>query len=127
VQLDTLPFKVTPLLIMLIELIYSSILGINALSPKGGISTNFSPSNIMTGIQFDNNKHCKLQFGSYIQAHREPDPTNTQAAHTVGAICLGSTGNIQGSSNKFLNLTRTGKRITCRTWMSLPMPQEVID
>jgi hypothetical protein len=55
----TLPFKVLPLT-MLIELVYSSILWINAFPPKGGVSTNLSPRNIMTGIQFDYNKHCQL-------------------------------------------------------------------
>jgi hypothetical protein len=121
----SLPFKVIPLT-MLIQLIYSSILWIYAFPPKSGVSTNLSPRNIMTGIQFDYyQKHCQLQFGSYVQAHQEPSPTNTQEAQTVGAICLGPTGNIQGSY-KFLNL-RTGKRITRRSWTLLPMPQEVID
>jgi hypothetical protein len=46
-------------------------------------------------------------------------------AHSLGAICLGPTGNFQGSY-KFLNL-HTGQRITCRKWTDLrPMPQEVI-
>jgi hypothetical protein len=120
----TLPFKMIPL-IMLINLIYSSILWINAFPPKGGVSTHLSPRNIMTGIQFNYNKHCQLPFGSYVQAHQEPNPTNTQAARTVGAICLGPTGNIQGSY-KFLNL-RIGRRITHRCWTALSMPQEVID
>jgi hypothetical protein len=120
----TLPFKVIPLT-MLIELIYSSTLWINAFPPKGGVSSTLSPRNIMIGIQFDYQKHCRLQFGSYVQTHQEPSPTNTQAARTVGAVCLGPTGNIQGSY-KFLNL-RTGKLITRRRWTQLPMPQEVID
>jgi hypothetical protein len=79
----------------------------------------------MTGIQFDCNKHCQLQFGSCVQAHQEPDPANTQAAPTVGAICLGPSGNAQGSC-KFLNL-RTGKRVTRRRWTQPPMPQEAIE
>jgi hypothetical protein len=120
----TLSFKVIPLT-MLIELIYSSTLWINAFPLKGGVSSTLSARNIMTGIQFDYQKHCRLQFGSYVQAHQEPSPTNTQAARTVGAIYLGPTGNIQGSY-KFLNL-RTGKRITRIRWTQLPMPQEVID
>ena len=112
---------------MLLELIYSSILWIDAFfPPKGGGSSTLSPRNIMANIQFDYNKHFKLQFGSYVQAHQEPSPTNTQAACAVGAICLGPTGNIQGSY-KFLDLT-TGKRITWRRWTPLlPMPQEVIE
>jgi hypothetical protein len=108
----TLALKVIPLSTMLELLIYLFILWINTSPPKGGVSSTLSPRKIMTGIQFDYNKHCKLQFGSYVQAHQEPSPTNTQAAHTVGAICLGPTGDIQGSY-KFLNL-RTGKRVTHR-------------
>jgi hypothetical protein len=124
ITLIDVPFKVIPLT-MLIKLIYSSTLWINAVPPKGSVSSTLSPQNIMTGIQFDYQKHCGLQFGSYLLAHQEPSPTNTQAAQTVGAICLGPTGNIHGSY-KFLNL-RTGKHITHRRWTQLPMPQEVID
>ena len=121
-----LPFKVIPLTDVLIKLICSSVLWINAFPPEGGVSSALSPRDMMTGIQFDHkNEHCKLQFGSCVQAHQEPDPTNAQAARAVGAICLGPTGNVQGS-HKFLNL-RTGKRITRRSWTELPMPQEAIE
>ena len=55
---------------------------------KNGYQFGFFPnadteawSMIMTGIEFDyNNKRCKLQFGSYVQAHHDPSPTNTQVA-----------------------------------------------
>ena len=83
-----------------------------------------SPQTIITGVPFDYNKHCHLQFGSYAQTH-EDATTNRPDACTVGAICLGPTGNLQGSY-KFLNL-RTGKKITCRNFTPLPMPQAVID
>ena len=119
----SLPFHTIPAQ-MLIELVCFSTMWINAFPPKGGVSANISPRGIMTGTQFDYTKHCKLPFGSYVQAHEEPSPTNTQAARTVGAICLGPTGNLQGSY-KFLNL-RTGRLITRRSWTSLPMPDEVI-
>ena len=98
---------------------------INAFPPKGGVSGHISPRGIMTGTQFDYVKHSKLPFGSYVQAHEEPSPTNTQAARTVGATCLGPTGNLQGSY-KILNL-RTGRLITRHTWTALPMPNKVIE
>jgi len=120
----SLPFKVIPSL-MVIELVYFSIMWLNAFPPKGGVSDNISPRGIVTGVQFDYNKHCKLAFGSYVQAHEEPNPTNSQTARTVGAICLGPTGNMQGSY-KFLNL-RTGMLLKRRNWTEIPMPQEVID
>ena len=68
----------------------------------------------MTGIKLDYSKHCRLPFGSYVQVHDEPSPTNSPTARTVGAITLGPTGNLQGGY-KFLNL-RTGKKITRRDW-----------
>jgi hypothetical protein len=79
----------------------------------------------MTGIPFDYNKHCQLHFESDVQVHKEPSPSSSMAARTVGAIRAGPTGNIQGSF-KFLDL-RTGKRITRRRWTSPPTPQEFID
>jgi hypothetical protein len=120
----TLPFKVIPLT-MLIDLVHSTTIWLNAFPPKDGVSSHLSPRNIITGITFDYNKHCRAQFGSYVQTHEEPATTSTMQACTLGAICLGPTGNIQGSY-KFLNL-RTGQRITRRKWTDLPMPQEVID
>ena len=77
--------------------------------PKGGVST-ISPRTLITGVKFDYTKHCKLPFGAYAQVHEEPLPSNSQVARTVGANCLGPTGNQQGGY-KFFNL-RTGKRIT---------------
>ena len=119
----TLPFKIIPLL-MLIELVYFSTFWINCFPPKGGVSDHLSPRNLMTGTQLDYQKHCQLPFGAYVQAHEEPSPSNGMQARTVGAICLGPTGNAQGSY-KFLNL-RTGKLIKRRKWTELPMPDEVI-
>ena len=103
----TLPFKVIPLTMLIINLVYSTTIWLNAFPSK------------------DYNKHCRAQFGSYIQTHEEPATTSTMQARTLGAICLEPTGNFQGSY-KFLNL-RTGQRITRRKWTDLPMPQEVID
>ena len=51
----------------------------------GGVSDNISPRDIMTGIQFDYNKHCQLPFGSYVHVHEEPSPTNTQVNQLITA------------------------------------------
>ena len=118
------PFKFLPLL-MLVEMLYTSLLWLNAFPLKGGVSDTVSPHNIMTGVPFDYQKHCKYAFGTYGQAHKDPALTNSQVGQTVSAICFGPTGNLQGSY-KFLNLV-TGKKITRRGFTPLPMPQEVID
>ena len=98
-------------------------LWINIFRAKGGIS-NVSPRTLMTEIKLDYSKHCRLPFGSYVQVHDEPSPTNSPTARTIGAITLGPTGNLQGGY-KFLNFWR-GKKITRRNWIHLPMPIEVI-
>jgi len=110
---------------MLIQLVYHSVMWLNAFPPKGGVSPTISPRSLITGVPLDYKKHCQLAFGSYAQTHEEPDPTNSLNTRTVGAICLGPTGNLQGSY-KFFSL-RSGKLITRRAWTALPMPHEVID
>ena len=106
-------------------MIYNCVLWINAFPPKGGVSESISPHTLLTGVRFDYNYHCKLAFGAYAQVHEEIFPKNSQQALTLGAMCLGPSGNLQGGYN-FMNL-RTGKRLTRRKWTALPMPQEVID
>ena len=91
---------------------------------KGGIP-NVSPRTLITGIKLDYSKHCRLPFGSYVQVHDEPSPTNSPTARTFGAITLGLTGNLQGGY-KFLNLW-TGKKITRQNLTHLPMPSKVIE
>ena len=83
--------------------LYLSTLWIDAFPPKESTSLPVSPHDILSGIQFDFNKHCKLQFGIYVWGHQEPSPTYTQSANTVGAICLGLAGHILLGSYKFLN------------------------
>ena len=91
---------------------------------KGGIP-NVSPMTLISGIKLDYSKIFRLPFGSYVQVHDEPSPTNSPTARTDGAITLGPTDNLQGGY-KFLNL-RTGKKITRRNWTHLPMLSEVIE
>ena len=62
-----------------------------------------SPRMIVIGVPFDYNKHCKWAFGTYGQTSEEPKPLNMQVRQSLGAICLGLKGNLQGSY-KFLNL-----------------------
>ena len=105
----SLPFKSIPLL-MMIKMVYTCVKWINAFPLKGGMSRTLSPRAIVTGTQLNFKTDCHLQFSAYMQAHQEPSPSNTQEACTVGAICLGLTGNIQGLF-EFLNLC-TSKKIT---------------
>ena len=69
------------------------------------------------------NRHCRLEFGEYIQTHEEHD--NSLNPRTIGALALCPIGNVQGGYF-FLSLT-TGKVINRMRWTRIPMPKEVID
>ena len=118
----TLPFKSIPKR-MLIELIYNCTFWLNCFPNTEGISATMSPRCIITGYQVNFEKHCKLEYGEYVQTHEEHD--NSLAPRTVGAIAMRPTGNLQGSY-VFYSL-RTGRKIVRNRWTKLPMPGEVID
>jgi hypothetical protein len=68
-------------------------------------------------------KHCRLEFGEYVQTHEEHD--NTMTPGTIGALALRPIGNVQGS-HLFFSLS-SGRVITRNRWTVLPMPEEVVD
>ena len=98
---------------------------LNFFPVKNGLSSDtLSPKAIMSGEQIDY-KHYNLPFGSYCQVHEDTNPRNSMAVRTLGAISLGSSGNMQ-FAQRFLSL-KTGEVIIRYSWMELPMPDEVID
>ena len=107
---------------MLIHLIKNTVFWLNALPARDGVSSTHSPRYLMTGQELNYNNHVRLEFGEYVQTHEEH--TNNMNKRTMGAICLGPTGNQQGS-HWFLSLA-TGARVSCRRWTQLPRPREVI-
>jgi hypothetical protein len=119
---NTMPFTKIPGR-MIVELIYYSVFWLNSFPAKDGVSNTLSPRAIITGSNIDFHKHCKLEFGLYVQAHKEHD--NTMAARTTGAIALRPTGNAQGGY--FLYSLSTGRVLNRNHWTALPMPQDVID
>jgi len=108
---------------MLIEMVMASVFWLNMFPPIDGVSDKLSPWAIVTGMTFDYNMHCQVEFGACAQTHEEHD--NSMASRTVGAIALRPTENAQGS-HYFLSLA-TGRHIFRQRWMELPMPQDVID
>ncbi len=78
----------------------------------------------MSGETLNYRKHLSLQVGQYCQVHKEDTPRNSQSPRTKGAISLRPSGNLQGGY-KFMALN-TGKKITCRSWDVIPMPDMVI-
>ena len=107
---------------MLIHLTKNSVFWLNAFPARDGVSSKHSPRYIMTGQELSYSRHVQLEFGEYVQTHEEH--TNEMMERTLSAICLGPTGNQQGS-HWFLSLS-TGARIVHHCWTRLPLPREAI-
>jgi hypothetical protein len=76
--------------------------------------------------QHDFKLHCRAQFGAYCIVYDKPDTTttNTMNLRTRNGICLGPTGNFQGTF-KFLDLD-TLTVIKRKKFTEFPMPDSVI-
>jgi Zinc knuckle len=118
----SVPFRRFPAL-LLKEMIMACVFWLNMFPPHDGVSDTISPRALMTGFHLDYRRHCRLEFGAYVQTHEEHD--NSMHARTTGAIAIRPTGNRQGGYY-FMSLT-TGRRLTRNRWTELPMPQDVID
>ena len=114
-----LPFKYIPRLIV-IHLVQNTIFWLDAFPTENGWSSKHLPRYIMTGKQLDYNKHVRAEFREYVQTHEEHD--SDMYERTVGAICMGPTGNQQGG-HYFMSLA-TGERLVRSRWTPLPMPRE---
>ena len=119
---NALPFQHLPR-IMVSRLIGNAVFWLNAFPHPDGVSDTLSPRYLLTGKHLDYNKHVRLEFGAYAQTHEEH--SNDMQRRTIGAICLGPSGNEQGG-HYFMSLM-TGQRLHRDRWTALPMPQDVID
>jgi hypothetical protein len=120
--INTLPFKHITML-MLIRLVSYCVLWLNLVHPDMVTLCGMSPRTFVTGLALDYKHHCQLEFGAYAQVSCETD--NTMQTQSVGAICLGLTGNQQGGYF-FMNL-ENGRKLTRYAWKALPMLQQVIE
>ena len=117
---NTLPYSIMPKL-MIIELMHHVVMWMNSFPVKSGISEKWSPRELVARHKLDAKLHCKAPFGSYCEVHMDPNITNTMEPRTNWAICLGPTGNMQGSY-KFLSLN-TGKKIVKRNFTEMPITE----
>ena len=95
-----------------IELTKHVVMFLNDLPPKSRLSTAYIPRTIMTGKALDWKKICKFHFGAYAQVREDRNVTNTLQESTQGAICLGPTGNLQGTYKFFSLHTENNHRRT---------------
>ena len=119
---NTLPFNHMPPRIV-IEMAKHSIYWLNSFPHPNGVSDDLSPHTIITGQTVDFNRHCKYEFGEYVQTHEQHD--NSMAPRTIGALALRPTGNAQG--NYYFFSLSTGRVINRMHATKLPMPDDVIE
>jgi len=105
--------------IMTINLVHFCVFWLNATPVKTGISSIYSPREIICRQKVDAKKWCKLMFGEYVEVHEQNTITNSMNPRTRPAIYMGPSGNIQGSI-KFMCIN-TGKKIMRRNYTRLPM------
>ena len=97
---------------------------LNFFPSKGSISEYYSPRMIIHQKNIDYKKHCKYSFGSYVQAHDEPNLLNTTAARTLDCIYLQYTDSHQGG-HEILHLP-TNRVIIRRKITELPVTNEIV-
>ena len=110
---------------MIFRMVESAFFWLNALPVNSGMSCTISLRTLMTGTTIEFNKHCKIEFGAYTKAHEKTFPRNSTQSHTEPAICLGTTGNLQGSY-WFLNLCEVRHIKRC-TFTPIPVPTSIIE
>ena len=109
---------------MKIEFVYFIVLWLNTFLVRSGISSTYSPRELLVRWQLDYKEHCRVLPGTYCEVHAEPMPTNTMTPQTHECIALGPMGNLQGSI-KFYCLT-TGRVLRRCSFTPMPMPDRVI-
>ena len=75
----------------------------NHFPAKGGVSSCCSPHVILGKKPLNYAKHCKHNFGSYVQGFHENFPSNTQRQRTVSGVHLRPVANSL-SAHKIMNL-----------------------
>ena len=110
--------------IMVKFLVDDSARKLNYFPAKNGVSPYYSPRMILHQKNLDFDKHCQYPFGTYVQAHDEPDPSNTNAPRTLDCIYLRYNDNAQGGHD-LLHL-QTNRTITRRRVTPIPITPAIL-
>jgi hypothetical protein len=111
--------------IMLIHLIHFIRMWLNNIPAINGVSLDYSPREIILRHHLSYKYHCHTPFRAYCETHEDNEPTNSMRSCALPTICLGPTGNFQGSYH-FLNLLSSLVIKRC-AFVELLAPQSIID
>jgi hypothetical protein len=104
----TLPYKTLPQQLV-IHLLHFVVMWLNNFPVANSISTTWSLRENILRHWLDYTHLCCTPFVAYCDVHEENTPTNNMTTRGTPVICLGPTGNFQGTYN-FLSLV-TGQVI----------------
>ena len=94
------PFEHIPTMV-LVYTVYNVCLWLNAFPIRSGITGDFSPRELVTGLTVNFHKHCRFDVGAYVEASEDAMITNTNSDRTHPCIYLGPSVNREGSHNCF--------------------------
>jgi hypothetical protein len=92
----SLPYERIPAL-MIAHMVLTVSRLLNFFPTSVGFGHGFSPQALLSGRALNYKTDLRLAFGQYCQVHEDDEPQNSQVPRTQGAICLGPSGNAQGS------------------------------
>jgi hypothetical protein len=105
-------------------LVMESTKKLNFFPNKYGVSKVFSPRMIMHHENLDYERHCQYQIGAFVQAHEEPNHTNTNTSRAFDCIYLRPMENAQGG-HELLHL-QTNKIVKRRKLTKRPITPSII-
>jgi len=70
VIVNTLPFEILPHR-LIVKIVYNMMFWLNCFPHKDGIHATLSSCTIIARSNINYEKHCKLQFGTYVQVHEQ--------------------------------------------------------
>ena len=120
----SLPFKVLPNAIIK-GLVHHAVMMMNAIPAPKGVSSVFSPRELVLRWQLSFAVHCRAPFGSLCTVYDDPEITNNMAERSWEGINLGPSGNMQGSHKFYCLSTRTVYKR--RQFDERPMPDSTIN
>ena len=121
-QFHVLPFESVPKTLTK-WMVAESPRKLNFFPPRGGVSKYYSPRVLLSKEPLDYNKDCKYAFGTYVQAHCDPDPKNTNDARTLD--CLYLRPRPHGAGHTLLDI-HTQRVISRNRVTPIPMTRSVI-
>ena len=110
---------------MLIYVVYTCVMWLNAISQKAGTVQGISPRKLVTGRTVNYKRDLWAYMGGYVEASTDVIGTNDNTPRTHSRIALGLSGNQQGSVKCFD--LETGKVVVRRTKAQIPWPERIIE